>query len=73
MAVDSFKYMDPISRTVMKAWIKRERAVPRDVPWTALDSPLGECRLALLSSAAIALRDDQSFDQDGERSTPCSP
>jgi len=70
MAVDSYAFLDPISRMVMKAWVKRELAVPRDVPWTPMAKPLAECRLAMLSSAGIALRSDPPFDQQGERDNP---
>ncbi len=32
------------------------------VPWAPLEKPLAECRLALVSSAGLVLRDQQSFD-----------
>jgi len=70
VAVDSYAYLDPISTLVMKAWAKRERAVPRDAPWTPLRKPVAACRLAILSSAGIARRDDRPFDQQGERDDP---
>lgn len=70
MAVDSYAYMDRMTRMVMKAWVKREQSVPRDIPWTPLEKPLSDCRIALLSSAGIALKDDQPFDQEGERENP---
>lgn len=70
MAVDSYAYLDAISTMVMKAWVRRERAMSRDVPWTPLPKPLEECRLALLTSAGIALRADEPFDQQGERDDP---
>jgi len=70
MKVNSFQFMDPITRGVMKAWIRRDAAVPRVIPWTPLGKPLSECRLALLSSAAIALKTDVPFDQEGERQDP---
>lgn len=70
MTVDTYAYLDPVSRLVMRAWVKRERAVPRDAPWHPLARPLAECRLALLTSAGLALRTDEPFDQQGERENP---
>ena len=34
------------------------------VPWTSLNKPLKECRLALLSSAGLVLPDQQPFDEN---------
>jgi D-proline reductase (dithiol) PrdB len=66
--VDSFKHLDPVSARVIRAWIARERF--NSIPWAPLARPLAECRVALLSSAAIALRYDLPFDQEGERRNP---
>jgi D-proline reductase (dithiol) PrdB len=66
--VDSYKFIDPVSTRVMKAWANRERY--DKIPWTPLSKPLGECQVALLSTAAIALNDDRPFDQQGERDNP---
>ncbi len=52
----------------MRAWAGRE---PRREPvWTPLARPLAESRLAIVSSAAVALKDDEPFDTDGERRDP---
>jgi D-proline reductase (dithiol) PrdB len=53
---------------MIKNWIKMEK--PRPVPWTPLHKPLSECTVSLLSSAGIALKTDQPFDQDRERKNP---
>ena len=66
--VDSFRYLDFISRTMVKAWI--EDAAPCTVPWAPLARPLSECTVAMLSSGGIALKTDKPFDQDGERRNP---
>lgn len=66
--VDSFRHLDPVTARVIRAWIARERF--DSIPWTPLAKPLTECRVALLSSAGIALRDDRPFDQEGERKNP---
>jgi D-proline reductase (dithiol) PrdB len=68
---DSYRYLDFISRQVMKAWAERGlRARPGDVPWTPLRVPLAKARVALLSTAAVALKDDKPFDAEGERRNP---
>ena len=35
-----------------------------DTPWAALDKPLSQCRVALVTSAGLHLRDDQPFNRD---------
>ena len=39
---------------MIKAWVGREE--PRPIPWTPLRKPLGECTVALVITAGIALR-----------------
>lgn len=66
--VDSFKFTGGVTKRMLKNWIKLES--PRPIPWTLLNKPLSEARVALLSSAAVALKTDKPFDQDGERQNP---
>ena len=66
--VDSFCYIDGITKRIIKSWIDLEPE--REIPWTPLDKPLSECTIALISSGGIALKTDQPFDQDGERQNP---
>lgn len=66
--VDSFRYLDFVNRQLVKHWTAREPS--REIPWTPLARPLAECTVALLSTAAIARRDDAPFDQEGERRDP---
>lgn len=68
MAIDSLHFLDFATRTVVKAWIARER--PRPIPWTPLPKPLAQCKVALLSTAGIAMRGDRPFDEEGERRDP---
>ncbi|MDE2939813.1 MAG: glycine/sarcosine/betaine reductase selenoprotein B family protein [Chloroflexota bacterium] len=35
-----------------------------DTPWVALDKPLSKCKVALVTSAGLHLRDDQPFTRD---------
>ena len=69
MAVDGFRFLDPASRRVMRAWQDREPP-PADIPWTPVEKPLTEARIALVSTAGIARLGDPPFDQDGERENP---
>ena len=66
--VDSYKHLDPVTSRIMKAWVARGRF--DHIPWTPLRKALPECRVALLTSAAVALKDDQPFDQETERKNP---
>ena len=68
MPIDSYRFLDFASRQVMKAWAAREK--PGIIPFTPLAKPLRECTVALLSTAAVARRDDRPFDQEGERRNP---
>ena len=69
--MDSYRYLNRVTRTAVKAWIKREPY--REIPWTPLRKPLDSSTVALVSSAAVAMRDDQPFDQDKERRDPWHP
>jgi len=66
--VDSYRFIGGMTKRMLRSWIKME--TPREIPWTMLPRPLSDCRVALLSSAAIALKTDRPFDQDGERRNP---
>ena len=35
-----------------------------DTPWVALDKPLSQCKVALVTSAGLHLRDDRPFTRD---------
>jgi len=67
-AVDSFRFISGITRRMMRTWISMEK--PRPIPWTPLAKPLAQSTVALLSSAGVALKTDQPFDQEGERQNP---
>ena len=66
--VDSFRFLDGVTKKLVQNWIGLER--PRAIPWTPLDKPLAQSRVALISSAGLALKTDQPFDQEGERQNP---
>ncbi len=68
MPIDSYRFLDFATRQIMKAWAARQE--PGVIPFTPLRKPLGECTVALVSTAGIARNDDRPFDQEGERRNP---
>lgn len=66
--VDSFRFVSGITRRMIETWIKMEE--PRPIPWTPLSKPLSECKVAMISSGGIAMKDEKPFDQEGERQNP---
>jgi D-proline reductase (dithiol) PrdB len=66
--VDSFRYAPLMTKTLMRGWYPKEPA--REIPWTPLKKPLAECRVAMISTAGLALANDEPFDQQGERERP---
>ena len=40
------------------------------IPWTPLEKPLAQCRVALLSTAGLSMRGDAPFDMETERRHP---
>jgi D-proline reductase (dithiol) PrdB len=62
-------YLDFLTRKVMKGWMEHEQR-PDSIPWTPLRKPLDQCKVALVSSAGVALKADRPFDQEGERRNP---
>jgi hypothetical protein len=72
--VDSFRFVDFMTRKVVEGWVEKEKGLsketPREIPWAPLDRPLSECRVALISSGGIALKTDKPFDGEIERRDP---
>ena len=64
----TFKAIGFANRQIVTGWISREGQ--REIPWTPLARPLADCRVALVSTAALALQGDEPFDQEGERRDP---
>jgi hypothetical protein len=56
------------NRQIVTAWAAREPE--REIPWQPLEKPLSEARVALVSTAGLALNGDTPFDQEGERRNP---
>lgn len=66
--VDSYRFISGITRRMLRTWVGME--TPRSIPWTPLKKSLRESRVALISSAGIALKNDLPFDQEAERNNP---
>jgi D-proline reductase (dithiol) PrdB len=68
MAIDSYRYLDFLTRQIIRAWVDRE--TPGPIPWTPLRKPLPECTVALVSTAGVVRKGDRPFDQERERNDP---
>ena len=66
--VDSYRFIGGMTKRMLRTWAEMEK--PRPIPWTPLAKPMKECKVALISSAGIALKSDRPFDQEGERRNP---
>ena len=66
--VDSYRFLDGIAKRTMQRWagFRAERAMP----WTPLGKPPADCRIAMVSSGALALKSDRPFDLQIEREDP---
>jgi len=64
--VDSYCF-NPRMRDYVRAL---RRADPAATPWAALEKPLSECTVSLISSAGIHVKGDRPFDLDRERREP---
>jgi hypothetical protein len=54
--VDSYRYLKPASRAIVKTMIA---LAPRDpLPWTPLPRPLSEATVALVSTAGLSMLAD---------------
>jgi hypothetical protein len=70
--MDPYRFLDFATRQIIRAWVKRlsKENASRSIPWTVLSKPLSESNISLVSTAGVALRDDEPFDQERERSNP---
>lgn len=68
--IDSYRFLDFTTRTIITAWGKRDARAKQTIPWTPMTRPLNQSKVALVSSAAVARKDDIPFDQQGEYQNP---
>lgn len=66
--VDSYRFLDGIAKPAMRRWAAIGAA--GEIPWTPLAKPVRECTVAIVSSAAVALKTDAPFDLEIERRDP---
>jgi D-proline reductase (dithiol) PrdB len=67
MTVDSYKYLPRSMKTMYEA----TPVTTEPAAWAPLAKPLSRCRLALMTSAGIYLKDSQEpFDEERERQNP---
>ena len=67
--VDPFRFTGPGLAKMLAPAIPSEPKHP-PIPWTPLEKPLAECKVALLSTAGISMKGDTPFDMDFERQNP---
>ena len=68
MPTDSFKWLP---RSIAGYYRAMDVPAPQGIPWTPLAKPLEQCRVALITTAGIYLKDEQpSFDLARERREP---
>jgi D-proline reductase (dithiol) PrdB len=68
--VNSYRFLDGIASRMMKHWATL--GAPQQIPWSPLAKPISQCTVSIVSSAAVALKTDQPFDQEIERRDPWS-
>lgn len=66
--VDSYRFINGITKRMLRTWVEMEK--PRAIPFSPLCKPLKQCKVAIISSAGIAMKTDQPFDQQGEKDNP---
>ena len=66
--VDSYRFLDGITKRTMRHWATL--GAPQQIPWTPLVKPMSQCTVALVSSAAVAMKTDRPFDREIEWRDP---
>ena len=68
MPVDSFKWLP---RSIAAYYQAMQTPEPESIPWSPLRKPVEECRVALLTTAGLYVKEEQpSFDLDREWREP---
>jgi len=67
--VDPWRFTGGFLKNILSARIPEEPAHP-EIPWTPVSKPLSESKVALLSTAGLSMKGDESFDMEGERKRP---
>lgn len=67
--VDAFRFTGRFIKQMLSAQIAQAPAAT-SIPWTGVSKPISACKVALLSTAGLSMRDDAPFDMAGERAKP---
>lgn len=67
--VDPWRFAGGFLEKVLSARIP-EKPSYEPIPWAPVSKPLSECRVALLSTAGLSMKDDAPFDMEFERQNP---
>ena len=67
--VDPWRFAGSTLTRMLSAALPDEPNHP-PIPWTPVGKPLSECKVALLSTAGLSMRDDEPFDMEYERQNP---
>jgi D-proline reductase (dithiol) PrdB len=67
--VDPWRFAGSFIAKMLSATIPDEPNHPA-IPWTPVSKPLSECKVSLVSTAGISMKDDAPFDMESERKHP---
>jgi D-proline reductase (dithiol) PrdB len=67
--VDAWRFTGRFLTNMLSSQIPEEPAYD-DIPWTPVEKPLSESKLALLSTAGLSMKGDAPFDMEMERQNP---
>ena len=67
--VDPWRFAGSFLKNVLGSGVPDQPKHP-EIPWAPVRKPLSECRVALLSTAGLSMKDDTPFDMDFERQNP---
>jgi len=66
--VNSYRFLDGVPKQIMKHWAALGGR--RQIPWSPLPKPMSQCTVSIASSAGVARKTDEPFDQEIERRDP---
>ncbi len=67
--VDPWRFAGAFLKNVLGGQIP-DAPFAGEIPFTPVTKPLSECKVALLTTAGVSMRDDEPFDMEYERQNP---
>ena len=67
--IDPWRFAGSFIRNALSRGVPDE-PTHAEIPWTPLARPVARCKVALLSTAGLSMKDDTPFDMEGERQKP---